>query len=39
MPNLYYIPKAITDLDTQEASDVRAIALKYKLIPKTLENQ
>ena len=39
MPNLHRIPEAITDLDTQEAPNIRATALKYELISKALENR
>ena len=39
MPNLHHIPEAIADLNTQEVPNVTAIALKYELIPKTLENR
>ena len=39
MPNLYRIPEVIADLNTQEVPNVTATALKYELIPKTLENR
>jgi hypothetical protein len=39
MPNLYRIPEAIADLDTQEVPNVTATAKRYGLHPKTLENR
>ena len=39
MPNLDRIPEAIADLDIQAVPNVRSTAIKYRLIPKTLENR
>jgi hypothetical protein len=39
MPNLDQISKAIADLNTQAAPNIKSTAIKYGLCPKTLENR
>jgi hypothetical protein len=39
MRNIHRISKAITDLETQERPNIKAIAKKYKIKRKTLKNQ
>jgi hypothetical protein len=39
MRNIYCVPKAIPDLETQERPNIKATAEKYRVKRKTLENQ
>jgi hypothetical protein len=39
MRNIYRIPEAIADLETQERPNIKATAEKYEVKRKTLENR
>ena len=39
MRNIYHIPEAIVDLESQEVPNINATAEKYDVARKTLEDQ